>query len=166
MLLAPNNLLLSLFHCIIVTWSGNYYKTGGIILPTVYNNKYQGQQGGISMYENKIATITQKRQVTIPKDFFEELDLKPGKINCYIEDGKIILEPLNSSNVWDFSTTILTELVNEGYEGDELLQEFENRKTMLKESMAAMVAEAREEIKEQKVKNAEQVFEEIFSVFE
>jgi len=136
-------------------------------MPTVaYNNKHQGQQGGISMSKNKIATITQKRQITIPKDFFEELNLKPGKIKCYIEDGKIILEPLDSSNVWDFSTTILKELVSEGYEGDELLKEFKNRKTMLKESMAAMVAEAKEEIKEQKVKDAEQVFEEIFSDFD
>lgn len=136
-------------------------------MPTLaYNNTHRRQQGGISMYESKIATITQKRQVTIPKDFFEELDLKPGKINCYIEDGKIILDPLDYSNVWDFSTTIITELVNEGYEGNELLQEFKNRKNMLKESMAAMIAEAREEIKEQKVKDAEQVFEEIFSDFE
>ena len=115
------------------------------------------------MLYNRIATITQKRQITIPKDFFTELDLKPGKINCYIEDGKIILEPLNSDNFWDFSNTILKELVAEGYEGEQLLTEFQKRKIMVKESLAEMVAEAKNEIKNNNGKDADKVFEEIFS---
>lgn len=116
------------------------------------------------MTDNRIATITQKRQITIPKDFFEELDLKPGKIKCYIEDNKIILEPLNlDDNFWDFSDNILKELVEEGYKGGKLLSEFKKRKTMVREAMVEMVTEAKNDIDNDRGKDSEKVFEEIFS---
>ena len=123
-------------------------------------------KGGKSMSDKRIATITKKRQVTIPKDFFEELNLNPGKIKCYIEDGKIILEPIGSEDFWDFSNIILKELIEEGYEGKQLLEEFKQRKAIVKESMAEMVAEAKNDIKNNKVKDADKVFEEIFSEFD
>lgn len=109
----------------------------------------------------KFATITKKRQITIPKEFYDKLDMSPGKVRCLLENGRIVLEPINNGGFWDFSSEILQELVKEGYQGDDLIKEFEKKKQIIKESLAYMVKEASEEIEKGNYIDAEEVFDEI-----
>ena len=124
---------------------------------------YNIPRGEYSMDDYKIATITDKRQITIPKQIFNELKLKSGKVKCYVSDGKIVIEPFTNKSFWDFSSNILKDLVAEGYQGQDLINEFDSRKLIVRESFALMAGEAVKEIKEGRGKDSEIVFAEIIS---
>ncbi len=111
----------------------------------------------------RLVTVTSKRQFTIPVDFFKELNMSPGKVRCILENGRIIIEPINTSSFWDFSADILQELVSEGLNGEELVKEFKQRKNIVKEAFLNMVNEAKEDIEKGIGRDAEEVFNEILS---
>lgn len=75
----------------------------------------------------RIVRGTGKRQFTVPKAYFEKLRLG-NKVRCYLEGNRLIIEPINEDLFWDFSTETLQALVAEGYEGENLVREFEARK--------------------------------------
>ncbi len=56
--------------------------------------------------------------------------------------------------------------MDEGYQGEDLVKEFNSRKQMVKESFAFMVDEAIKEIQENKGKDSDELFAEIISVIE
>jgi len=111
--------------------------------------------------KSRLASITSKRQITIPKDFFDELNLRPGKIKCYVDNGKIILDPLKENNFWDFSSEILCDLIEKGYEDKKLLDKFNEEKKQVKKSISLMLEEAKEEIKKGNYRSLESIFKEI-----
>ena len=110
-----------------------------------------------SVMERKIINITGKRQVTIPLKFYERLRF--GKeIECVLTDDAIILRPLSTSDD-GFTMEILTDLVSQGYSGDELLTKFAEQRTNIKQAIGMLIDEA-DEIAEGKRKGA--TTEEIF----
>ncbi len=123
-------------------------------------------KGEYGLDNYRIITITDKRQITIPKQIYDELKLKSGKVKCYVSDGKIIVEPFQSSSFWDFSSNILKDLVAEGYQGPDLIKEFDSRRQMVKESFALMVDEAVKEIRDHQGKDADELLAEIVSELE
>lgn len=125
---------------------------------------YNNHREGLSMDKKiRLVTVTSKRQFTIPVDFFKELNMSPGKVRCILENGRIIIEPINTSSFWDFSADILQELVSEGLNGEELVKEFKQRKNIVKEAFLNMVNEAKEDIEKGIGRDAEEVFNEILS---
>lgn len=88
----------------------------------------------------KRVTVTSKRQVSIPKSFAEELDIQ-GEVLMELSGNKIILKPVGDP-FEDFSEEILTDLINEGYAGEELKQEFKYRKSQIRPAAEAMMADA------------------------
>ncbi len=79
-------------------------------------------------YDNhKMVKITSKRQFTIPKKYYDALQIGE-QARCYTDGGKLIIEPARPDSFWDFFSDILKELVAENYSGEELLREFEIRK--------------------------------------
>ncbi|WP_040227318.1 AbrB/MazE/SpoVT family DNA-binding domain-containing protein, partial [Bhargavaea cecembensis] len=69
--------------------------------------------------------ISEKRQITIPKRFYDQLGMTDSLI-CELRDGELLLRPVPVEA--GFSEEILKELLQEGYEGEELFQEFQKRK--------------------------------------
>lgn len=128
------------------------------------NLAYNNHREGFSMDKKvRLVSVTSKRQLTIPVDFYRELNMSPGKVRCILENGRIIIEPIDTSNFWDFSADILQELVSEGLDGEELINEFKQRKDIVKEAFMYMVNEAKEDIKNGTGKDAEEVFNEILA---
>ncbi len=77
--------------------------------------------------DHKMVKITSKRQFTIPKKYYDALQIGE-QARCYTDGGKLVIEPTHPDSFWDFSSDILKELVAENYSGEELLREFEKRK--------------------------------------
>ena len=93
----------------------------------------------------KYVRITGKRQVTIPKEFFDQLGM--GNIlRAYIERGRLVLEPVRVEDPMDFSQEIINDLADEGLTGEELKREFARRREGLLAAMKEMIAEARKEV--------------------
>ncbi len=82
---------------------------------------------GYSYDDQKMVKITSKRQFTIPKKYYDALQIGE-QARCYTDGNKLIIEPAHPDSFWDFSSDILKELVDENYSGEELLKEFEIRK--------------------------------------
>ena len=74
----------------------------------------------------KRINISGKRQITIPKRFYDKLGLKK-EIICELKGDKIILR--NTPHTDDRSEDILKNLVEQGFEGEMLIQEFQKQKT-------------------------------------
>ena len=76
--------------------------------------------------EQKRVTITSKRQFTIPQKFFKELGFGREAL-CITQDGMLIIRPASYDSGGEYDVQILTELVEKGLSGKELLDEFKRR---------------------------------------
>ena len=92
--------------------------------------------------ERKIINITGKRQVTIPINFYQQIGFEK-EVECYATDDILILKPLRTDTL-DFSIEILRDLIAEGYEGQELLEKFEEESKNMKRSIKSIIKEAKD----------------------
>ncbi len=90
--------------------------------------------------DRKIISVSRKRQLTIPLQFSKHLDLG-NEIECLLEDGKIIIQPLHRGPS-EFSVEILKDLVSQGYSGNELVKQFETQNKNIKKAVTNMLKEA------------------------
>jgi antitoxin component of MazEF toxin-antitoxin module len=74
--------------------------------------------------DSKIIRVSRKRQITIPLEYFENLDLGT-EVECSLENGSIVIRPLRRHVSDEFSVDILKDLVAKGFSGDGLIRQFE-----------------------------------------
>lgn len=86
--------------------------------------------------------ISNKRQITVPKEYYDYLEMDT-EANIELEGNKIVITPVRETND-DFSEFILKDLIDEGYGGDELLQEFNRRKNNIRPAVEAWLKDAHE----------------------
>ena len=95
------------------------------------------------MPEQKRVTITSKRQFTIPQKFYSELGFDREAV-CTMEDGMLIIQPASHvSGGGEFAEQILTDLIAEGFSGQELLDEFKTRQAKVRPAVEAMLEAAK-----------------------
>ncbi len=92
--------------------------------------------------ERKRVRITSKRQFTIPKNFFSQLGFDKEAF-CTLGDGMLIIQPAHDVDNDDVSEQILTDLVNQGYAGEALLDEFKKRRNKIRPAVESLLAEAK-----------------------
>ena len=88
----------------------------------------------------KIISVSKKRQITIPLQFYKHLELG-SEVECSLEDGKIVIQPLHREPS-EFSVEILEDLVSQGYSGDELVKQFETQSKNIKKAVTNILEEA------------------------
>lgn len=91
--------------------------------------------------EVKKISVSAKRQMTIPKQFYDELQIG-NEVTCQIVDGALVIKPVPKP--LDFSEFILNDLVKEGYEGEELVKEFTYRKSQINVALHKMMEDTRD----------------------
>ena len=79
--------------------------------------------GVSALNQSQTVKISSKRQITIPSKFYEAGGFDEYALCTWIENG-LLLQPLKVNDE-DNSVTILRQLVAEGYEGDELIDKYE-----------------------------------------
>ena len=92
--------------------------------------------------ERKIINITGKRQITIPLKFYEQVGFKK-EVECYSDGKVLILKPLQSNDM-DFSVEILKDLIAQGYEGEELINKFEEESKNINKALKRVIKEAKD----------------------
>lgn len=101
------------------------------------------QREGKSLKPQPVAAkqirVSEKRQITIPKRFHDYLGIENFLI-CELRGDEIVLRPAPTEV--DFSEEILKDLVQEGYEGLQLITEFQKRKSQIRPAVEALLAEA------------------------
>ena len=95
------------------------------------------------MPEQKRVTITSKRQFTIPQKFYTELGFDREAV-CTMGDGMLIIQPaVPVSGGGEFAEQILSDLIAEGFSGQELLDEFKTRQAKVRPAIEAMLDAAK-----------------------
>ena len=87
--------------------------------------------------KSKIIRVSQKRQITIPLEFFQELNLS-SEVECSIKNDAIVIRPLRRHGGDEFSVDILKDLVAKGLSGDELIRQFEIEQASIKRAIRKM----------------------------
>lgn len=96
--------------------------------------------------KTKKISVSEKRQITIPKDFFDALNI--GKeIECGMVDNYIIIKPIRENFTDEFSEYILQDILKEGYKDKDILEEFKKRRNELKKAAKEFNNDIDDEIK-------------------
>lgn len=93
----------------------------------------------------KKISVSQKRQITIPKEFFDALNIG-DEIECYIEDNCIVIKPVVENSLNEFSEYILQDIIKEGFKGNDIIKEFKKRSKKLESAAKEFNKKIDEEI--------------------
>lgn len=98
------------------------------------------RKGSDSMEMKKIS-ISEKRQLTIPQKFFKKLGFDK-EAECLVRGNELVIRPAKYNAAGEFAEQILTDLIEKGYSGDELLRQFKNAQREVRPAVELMIAEA------------------------
>jgi len=91
--------------------------------------------------ERKIISVSNKRQVTIPKKYFEALGFS-SEAECILQKNSIIIRPVCVNTGSEFSEQILADLISQGFSGQELLDKFKELSNKVTPAMKKLISEA------------------------
>lgn len=89
-------------------------------------------------FETKRISVSGKRQITIPQKFFERLGIG-AEVDCFIRGDELVIRPIQTN---EFAEEILKDLVNQGFQGQELVQEFIKVRSKVRPAVVRMIEEA------------------------
>jgi AbrB family looped-hinge helix DNA binding protein len=89
----------------------------------------------------KRISVSKKRQITIPADFFNKLNIR-DEVECIMPNSTmIIIRPVPKDT--EFAEVILEDLVRQGYEGQKLVEQFKKMHAQVQPAIEKMLEEAR-----------------------
>lgn len=94
--------------------------------------------------EKRRISVSEKRQITIPKRFFDQLGIG-NEVECVVQNGGLFIRPVPASD--DFSEEILKDLLESGVPREHLLEAFQTKKKELRTAVQHMIADADEAAK-------------------
>ena len=89
----------------------------------------------------KRISVSQKRQITIPLEFFTNLGIT-NEVDCIMHNNQIIIKPAKDSG--EFDEQILADLISQGLSGNELLAKFKEVRKGIRPAVEKLLAEADE----------------------
>ena len=92
--------------------------------------------------EVKKLSISSKRQVTIPKKFFSQLNFSRDA-ECMIRGNELVIRPSQTISGSEFAEQILADLLQQGYSGEELLQKFSTMQKEIRPAVQGLLHEAK-----------------------
>ena len=100
--------------------------------------------------ESRIGKITSKRQLTIPKDFYNKLHLG-AEVEIILENDEIKIKKLKKieENFDNYSDLVLQSILEEGItDKEEILKEFRLRMNLMPHAVQKLLSDVREQVTE------------------
>lgn len=91
--------------------------------------------------KSKIISISAKRQITIPQQFFEMLGFG-DHAECVLKEHELIIRPAKVVSHGEFAEEILEDLIKKGLSGEELLEAFREQQKKVRPAVEAMIQQA------------------------
>ena len=88
----------------------------------------------------KRISVSQKRQITIPIDFFNALGVG-NEVECVVRDGALVIRPVREDS-GAFDEEILADLLAQGFADEELLTQFKQARRQIRPAVEALLDEA------------------------
>ena len=95
---------------------------------------------GVSPVIKKRISVSKKRQITIPIEFFNRIGIDK-EVDCYIQNNAIVLCPVRDS-AGEFDEQILADLISQGISGQELLARFKEARRQMRPAVESLLEEA------------------------
>jgi bifunctional DNA-binding transcriptional regulator/antitoxin component of YhaV-PrlF toxin-antitoxin module len=89
----------------------------------------------------KRISVSQKRQITIPIEFYNSLGIDK-EVECFIQNDAIVIRPVRESS-GEFDEQILADLIAQGLSGPELLDRFKETRRQIRPAVERLLDEAR-----------------------
>lgn len=89
----------------------------------------------------KRISVSQKRQITIPIEFYNSLGIDK-EVECYVQNNTIVIRPVQESG-GEFDEQILADLISQGLSGQELLNKFMETRRQIRPAVERLLDEAR-----------------------
>ncbi|MBQ7573834.1 MAG: AbrB/MazE/SpoVT family DNA-binding domain-containing protein [Clostridia bacterium] len=89
----------------------------------------------------KRVSISSKRQITIPQKFFALIGFEK-EAECFVKGNELVIRPIKTAVGGEFAEQILSDLIKQGYSGDELLQKFKEMQKEVRPAVSAMLDDA------------------------
>lgn len=96
--------------------------------------------GGSTMLKRRIS-VSKKRQITIPIEFFNSLGIEK-EVECYVQNNAIVIRPVREGG-GEFDEQILADLISQGLSGQELLAKFKETRREIRPAVERLLDEAR-----------------------
>ncbi len=90
--------------------------------------------------EKRRINISSKRQITIPAKYFQALGLDK-EVDCIYSNDMLILTPVKKEEP-AFAEEILKDLIQQGYSGEKLLEEFKKINRKVRPAVEKLIEEA------------------------
>ena len=87
----------------------------------------------------KRISVSQKRQITIPVEFFNYLGIR-NEVDCFVQNNQLIIRPARERG--EFDEQILADLISQGVSGEELLIKFKEARRNVRPAVEKLLAEA------------------------
>ncbi|NLP23804.1 MAG: AbrB/MazE/SpoVT family DNA-binding domain-containing protein [Syntrophomonadaceae bacterium] len=88
----------------------------------------------------KRISVSQKRQITIPIDFYNSVGIDK-EVECYVQNNAIVIRPVQESG-GEFDEQILADLISQGLSGQELLDKFKETRRQIRPAVERLLDEA------------------------
>ena len=116
-------------------------------------------EGTKKSMKSKRISVSEKRQITIPKEYYDALSIG-NEIECTMGENCIIIKPISENSLDEFSEYILQDIIKEGYKGEQILKEFKQRRRKMKEATKKFIEDIDDEAKNiDELSTFEEVFE-------
>ncbi|MDD3337123.1 MAG: AbrB/MazE/SpoVT family DNA-binding domain-containing protein [Eubacteriales bacterium] len=89
----------------------------------------------------KRISVSGKRQITIPIEFFSQLGIDK-EVECYVRNGSLIVRPATAEGGGEFAEQILADLIAQGLQGNELMERFKQVNRATRPAVEAMILQA------------------------
>ena len=92
------------------------------------------------MFKKRIS-VSQKRQITIPIEFYNRLGIEK-EVECFIQNNALVIRPVREYS-GEFDEQILADLISQGLSGQELLKKFKEMRRQVRPAVEHLLDEAR-----------------------
>lgn len=91
-------------------------------------------------HQMKRVAVSSKRQISIPKEFYDDLHIKDEIIMEKVHNN-LVIRPASYDNHEDFTEEILSDLIAEGYPKEELVTKLRERKEQMQPALDRLIAD-------------------------
>lgn len=91
-------------------------------------------------HQMKRVAVSSKRQISIPKEFYDDLHIKDEIIMEKIHNN-LVIRPASYDNHEDFTEEILRDLIAEGYPKEELVAKLKERRQKMQPALDRLIAD-------------------------
>lgn len=95
-------------------------------------------------HQFKRVAVSSKRQISIPKEFYQDLNIQEEIIMEKV-GNRLIIRPSNYDNYVDFTEEILQDLIEEGCPKEQLVEKLKERKTNMYPALKRLITDKENE---------------------